>query len=65
MLATTCSLFASAAVTFNISPDFNTRSLVNSSTVVRYSTLKFLNREKVAGESAVSVIVTVIVLELD
>ena len=62
MLATTCSLFASAAVTLIISPDFITKSLVNSSIDVFAATAFTLNILNTA--LAVSVIVTVKVLEL-
>ena len=44
MLATTCSLFAVAAVTFNISPVCTTNGAVNNSTVALAPTGLTLNR---------------------
>ena len=64
MLATTCSLFAVAAVTFNISPVCTTRGAVNSSTVLFALTALVLKRLNVAGDDSASVIVNVIVSAL-
>ena len=60
--STTCSLFAVAAVTFNISLSSNTRGAVNSS-VVPLADIDFV-LNKLNTAAAVSVMVTVIVSAL-
>ena len=64
MLATTCNLFAVAAVTFSISPVCTTSGPVNSSTVAFALTALVLNTLNVAGDDSASVIVRVMVSAL-
>jgi hypothetical protein len=59
MLATTCSLWAVAAVTFNISPVCSTRGAVNSSVVAFADTALVLNRLNTTLAELVSVTVIV------
>jgi hypothetical protein len=64
MLATTCNLLAVAAVTFSISPVFNTKGAVNNSVVPFADTDLVLNKLNVEGDDSASVNVSVMVSAL-